>query len=45
MRWMCQTVGVARAGYYRFLKREGRVDRDMKLRDQIQRIAIEMRSY
>ena len=45
MRWMCQTVGVPRAGYYRFLKREERVYRDMNLRDQIQRIAIEMRSY
>lgn len=42
---MCEAVGVARAGYYRFLKREEIVDRDMELRDQIQRIAIEMRSY
>lgn len=35
---------VSRAGYYRFLSREN-IDRDMELRDTIQRIALEMKNY
>jgi transposase InsO family protein len=41
---MCVASQVSRAGYYRFLSREN-IDRDMELRDTIQRIALEMKNY
>src|SRR5262249_51863556 len=37
---LCQTVGVSRAGYYRFLLRPQRPEADMQLRSQIQSIAL-----
>jgi putative transposase len=41
---MCEAGQVSRAGYYRFVDRQ-EVDGDVELRDQIQKIAIEMPSY
>jgi transposase InsO family protein len=41
---MCEAGQVSRAGYYRFVGWE-KVDRDMQLRDTIQTIALEMKSY
>jgi putative transposase len=41
---MCEAGQVSRAGYYRFVTWEER-DRDMELRDTIQKIALEMPSY
>ena len=40
MNWLCQTVGVSRAGYYRFRLRPQRQEADMELRSQIQNIAL-----
>lgn len=40
---MCEASQVSRAGYYRFIGREN-IDRDMKLRDTIQKIALEMKN-
>jgi len=42
---MCQSVGVSRAGYYRFQLEPAIVDADMDLRDEIQKIAVEWPSY
>ena len=43
---MVELGGVSRASFYRFEeKRTARVDRDMDLRDAIQRIALEWPSY
>lgn len=42
---MCALAGVSRRGFYRFDPDANRSDRDMDLRDAIQRIAIEMPSY
>jgi putative transposase len=42
--WMCELVGVGRAGYYRFLGVEAE-DPDLDLRDAIQRIALEFPYY
>lgn len=42
---MCQMGGVSRAGYYRFDPEPGAVDRDIELRDAIQRIALEFPCY
>jgi putative transposase len=42
---MCQTAGVSRAGYYRFQLEPASGDRDMGLRDEIQKIAVEWPSY
>ena len=44
MSQMCEASQVSRAGYYRFVTRQ-EVDGDVDLRDNIQRIAIEMPSY
>ena len=41
---MCEDGQVSRAGYYRFVDRQ-EVDRDMELRDLIQKIAVEMPIY
>lgn len=42
---MCRIAGVSRAGLYRFDPDRKFVDRDMKLRDAIQRIALEFPCY
>jgi len=42
---LCQTAGVCRAGYYRFLLRPRRPEADMELRSQIQRIALRWPAY
>jgi putative transposase len=42
---LCQTAGVSRAGYYRFLLRPQRQEADMDLRSQIQRIALRWPAY
>ena len=42
---MCALAGVSRRGFYRFDADAKRADRDMDLRDAIQRVAIEMPSY
>ena len=42
---MCQWGGVSRAGFYRFDPEQGPVDRDVELRDAIQRVALEFPSY
>ena len=42
---MCQSVGVSRAGYYRFQLEPAIEDPDMGLRDEIQKIAVEWPSY
>jgi putative transposase len=41
---MCEAGQVSRSGYYRFVDRQ-EVDRDMELRDLIQKIAVEMPIY
>ena len=45
MNRLCQTVGVSRAGYYRFLLRPQRQEADMELRSQIQSIALRWPAY
>jgi putative transposase len=42
---LCQTAGVSRAGYYRFLLRPQRQEADMELRSQIQSIALRWPAY
>src|ERR1700691_2220172 len=42
---MCARAGVSRSGFYRFPPNPPGPDRDMKLRDAIQRIALEFPSY
>ena len=42
---MCARAGVSRSGFYRFPPDPPGPDRDMKLRDAIQRIALEFPSY
>src|SRR5579863_6316118 len=42
---MCALAGVSRSGFYRFPPDPARPDRNMKLRDAIQRIALEFPSY
>ena len=42
---MCDLAGVSRRGFYRFDPDANRAERDMDLRDAIQRIALEMPSY
>ena len=42
---MCLAVGVARADYYRKPHLQSEVDADLELRDQIQRIALEMQQF
>ena len=38
---MCQLGGISRSGFYRMGSRSEAVDRDVELRDAIQRIAVE----
>ena len=42
---LCQLAGVCRAGFYRARHAAPAVDRDVDLRDEIQRIALEFPSY
>ena len=42
---MCQLAGVSRAGFYRRPSRPAGPDRDMALRDALQRVALEFPSY
>ena len=42
---MCTLAGVSRSGFYRFPPDPAGPDRDMKLRDALQRIALEFPSY
>jgi putative transposase len=42
---MCQLGGISRSGFYRAQSRSEGVDRDVELRDAIQRIAVEFPSY
>jgi len=42
---LCQMTEVSRAGFYRWLHRPEVVDRDLELRDEIQRIALEWSCY
>ena len=42
---MCRLGGVSRPSFYRFDPQQERVDRDVELRDAIQRIALEFPSY
>lgn len=42
---MCALAGVSRRGFYRFDPEATPAERDMELRDAIQRIALEMPSY
>ncbi len=42
---MCGLAGVSRAGHYRFQSQPQRGDPDMDLRDELQRIALEMPAY
>lgn len=42
---MCALAGVSRRGFYRFDPGANRAERDMDLRDAIQRIALDMPSY
>jgi len=42
---LCQTMGVSRAGYYRFLLGPQRQEADMELRSQIQNIALRWPAY
>lgn len=44
VRRMCETAGVSRAGYYR-VAGKSETDRDIELRDLIQKIALSMPSY
>jgi putative transposase len=45
IRRMCQLGRVSRAGFYRFDPERERPDRDLDLRDEIQRIALEFPCY
>ena len=45
MNRLCQTMGVSRAGYYRYLLRPQRQEADMELRSQIQNIALRWPAY
>jgi putative transposase len=38
---LCQLAGVSRPGYYRWLEAPPALDRDLDLRDEIQRIALD----
>lgn len=42
---MCEVAGVSRAGFYRRRVPDGETDRELELRDAIQRIALEMPCY
>ena len=42
---LCRLTHVSRAGYYRWLEALPAVDHDLDLRDEIQRIALELPSY
>jgi putative transposase len=42
---MCEVAGFSRAGYYRFSNPAPPSDRDMAVRDEIQKIALEYPSY
>lgn len=42
---MCGLAQVSRSGFYRFPPEVGEVEKDLKLRDAIQRIALEFPSY
>jgi putative transposase len=42
---LCNLVGVSRASFYRFQDQPQGVDRDMELRDAIQRVALEWPAY
>lgn len=42
---MCETAGISRAGYYRFLDPEKPAPADLDLRDELQKIALEWPSY
>jgi len=42
---MCQLGGISRSGFYRMESGAERVDRDVELRDAVQRIALEFSSY
>jgi putative transposase len=42
---LCGLAGVSRAGYYRFLTTPATADKDIDLRDAIQRVALEFPSY
>jgi len=42
---MCALAGMSRAGYYRFLTTPAAGDKDIDLRDAIQRIALEFPTY
>lgn len=42
---MCQLGGISRSGFYRIESRSEGMDRDVELRDTIQRIAVEFPSY
>ena len=42
---MCALAGVSRAGFYRFLTMPASGDKDIDLRDAIQRIALEWPNY
>ena len=42
---LCGLGGVSRAGYYRFLTTPAAGDKDIDLRDAIQRVALEFPSY
>lgn len=45
LRRMCALNGVSRAGFYRWNERPDKVDADIDLRDEIQRIALEWPCY
>ena len=42
---MCRAADVSRAGYYRFIKPVAEKAEEMKLRDAIQKLAVEMPAY
>jgi len=42
---MCRMAGVSRAGFYRYRKPAQKQEQDLNLRDEIQRIALEMPCY
>jgi hypothetical protein len=42
---LCRAAAVSRAGYYRFLKPVTEKAEEMKLRDAIQKLAVEMPAY
>lgn len=45
MNQLCQTMGVSRAGYYRFLLRPQHPEADMEIRSQIQNVALRWPAY